>query len=113
MRFMTLVCILLPLAAWPGCASRSPHLSSGPETEWSAADQTYLSAYDRLESLFQGLCERHQERYGEDPLLIEAREVAAEAEELYLLAEYGQALDFLQQAIDLLEERQGIEQTRR
>jgi len=113
MRLMTLMCILLPLLGLPGCTSRAPHPAGEPEAAQLPAEEASLSAYDRLEGHFIGLCGRHQESYGQDPLLIEAREMAAVAEELYLLAEYDQALDLLQQAIDLLEERQGIEQTRR
>jgi hypothetical protein len=113
MRIAILMFMPLLLLAQLSCASRSDRSSGEPDTAWSSTEEASLSAYDRLEGHFQTLCGRHQERYGQDPLLIEAREMAAAAEELYLLAEYRQALDLLQQAIDLLEERQGIEQTRR
>lgn len=113
MRCTALLFILLPFLASLSCAGRAPHSSGGPEAAWSSTDEFSLSVYDRLEGRFQDLCTRHQERHGQDPLLIEARETAAAAEDLYLLAEYRQALEILQQAIDLLENRQGIEQTHR
>ena len=113
MRFTTLACILLPLLASPSCTSRLPHLSGEPEMAWSSAAEVYLSAYDRLEGHFHGLCGLHQEHHGQDPLFIEARAVAEAAEELYLLGEYRQALEILQQAIDLLEERKRVEETHR
>lgn len=47
-----------------------------------------------------------------DPQLIEAWELASVAEEFYLLAEYETAMEVLQQAILLLEEKRGGEQTR-
>ena len=113
MRFAAFFCITLLLISSLGCASRSPLPSGEPETVSSPPADAYLSAYDRLESRFQALYHDHQERYGQDPLLIEARETAAAAEELYLLAAYREALEILQQAIDLLEERQRVEETRR
>lgn len=113
MRFTALLFIFLPFLASLYCAGKAPYSSGEPETAWSSTDEASLSVYDRLEGRFQNLCTHHQERHGEAPLLIEAREVAAVAEDLYLLAEYRQALEILQQAVDLLEDRQGIEQTHR
>lgn len=49
------------------------------------------------------------EQGNQDTQLIEARELAEVAEEFYLVAEYETALEILQQAILLLEEKRGGE----
>ncbi len=113
MPYPTLFFIPLLLLASLSCASRSAHVTGEPGAMTASAAGTYLSAYDRLSGRFHVLSGQHQQRFGQDPLLIEARAVADAAEELYLLAEYAQALELLQQAVDLLEERHRGEETRR
>jgi hypothetical protein len=113
MRSIILFFIPLLLLASLSCASRSPHAGGEPDLMPPSATEAHLSAYDRLEGRFHTLSGIHQERYGRDPLFIEAEAMASAAEELYLLAEYHEALEILQQAVDLLEERHRGEETHR
>lgn len=73
-----------------------------PQSSWSLA-------YDRQEGYFRDLFHELWEQGNQDTQLIEARELAEVAEEFYLVAEYETALEILQQAILLLEEKRGGE----
>jgi hypothetical protein len=76
-----------------------------------ADEEAQLLAYDRQERYFHDLYQDLLREYGQDPQLIEARELASVAEEFYLIAEYRTAMEMLQQAVRLLEEKRRREET--
>lgn len=93
-----------------GCASSATVPAGSPgEPQQSVAQSWWVLAYDRQEEHFRDLFHQLWDRWGQDAQMIEARELAQVAEEFYLVAEYETALEILQQAILLLEERRGGE----
>ena len=111
MRCLAILYLVLLLFLGPGCASRTPETPGGSGADHQFVVEARLQAYDRQEERFRVLFDELWERWGEDPQLIEAVVLVSVAEEFYLMAEYETAMEILQQAILLLEEKQRIEET--
>ncbi len=111
MRCLAILYLVLILFLGPGCVSRTPELPGGSGVGHQFVVEARLQAYDRQEERFRVLFDELWERWGEDPQLIEAEELVSVAEEFYLMAEYETAMEILQQAILLLEEKQRVEET--
>ena len=100
-RYFCLV-ILLSL----GCACSATVPAGHPEwSPQSTAQSSWSLVYEQQEEHFHDLFQELWEQRNQDSQLIEARELANVAGELYLLAEFETALEILQQAIELLEEK--------
>lgn len=111
MRHLTIKHLPLALLLGLACSSSATLPSGGPGDSHQLTEKTWLSAYDQKVEYFRVLYDELWGRWGEDPQLIEAGELASVAEEFYLVAEYETAMEVLRQAIQLLEERQRGEKT--
>jgi hypothetical protein len=110
MRQLPIFCFGLALIFSLGCACQR---ATVPGTESAhLAHEAELLAYDRQEERFHALCAELSQATGEDPQIIEARELASGAEELYLVGEFDTAMEMLREAIQLLEEKRRIEESR-
>lgn len=111
MRRLAMPHLPLVLLLGLGCAPSATVPSGGPGVSRQLPAQSWLLAFDRQEGHFHVLFDELRGRWGEDPQLIEARELVFVAEEFYLLADYETAMEMLQQAILLLEEKRRGEKT--
>ena len=95
-----------------GCAHGASLPSGKTEAAHRLSNQSWQVVYDRQAEHFKELLAALQPGLDPDSELIEAQELVSVAEEFYLLAEYETAMEILQQAVLLLEERSSGEQTR-
>jgi len=110
MQRQTIRYLFLALFLGLGCASSATIPAGRPEgSPQSTAQSSWSWAYEQQEEHFHDLFHELWEQWSQDSQLIEALALANVAGELYLLAEYETALEILQQAIRLLEEKRGGE----
>jgi hypothetical protein len=105
--FMFHLSLLLLLGL--SCASRIPAAKRSAQGTHQVTVESWHLVYDQHEGRFLSLFEELEGKWDKDPQLIEARELASVAEEFYLMAEYETALEVLQEAILLLEEKRKVE----
>ena len=108
-----LIMFPLPLLLLLGlsCASRTPAAKRDPQGAHQFTVESWRLVYDQHEGRYLSLFEELEGKWDKDPQLIEARELASVAEEFYLMAEYETAIEVLQEAILLLEEKRQVEET--
>jgi hypothetical protein len=106
MRLFIIGCLALIALLGSSCARQIAGKSIDSN---QLAEEAHLSAYDRQEEHFRSLYEDLLPRWGDDPRIIEARELASVAEDFYLVAEYETAMEMLQEAVRLLEEKRRLE----
>ena len=110
MRSLKISGLVLLIFLGLACARQTGIVIDDYQSITGPAEEAQLLAYDRQEGHFQDLYQELLRKYGRDPQLIEARELASVAEEFYLIAEYQTAMEMLQQAVRLLEEKRRLEE---
>jgi hypothetical protein len=110
MRRLVMFHLPLLLLLVLSCASGTSVAKRGPQDSHQFTVESWRSVYDQQEERYLSLFEELEGKWGKDPQLIEARELASVAEEFYLMAEYETAIEVLQQAILLLEEKRQSEE---
>ncbi|KPL17663.1 MAG: hypothetical protein AMJ92_11420 [candidate division Zixibacteria bacterium SM23_81] len=110
MRRLFMLHLSLLLLLGLSCASKTSVAKRDTQDSHRYTVESWQSVYDRQEEGYLSLLEELEGKWGKDPQLIEARELAYVAEEFYLMGEYETAIEVLQQGILLLEEKQQVEE---
>ncbi len=105
-------CLALGLLLCLGCARGATLPSGEMEAAHKLSSHSWQVAYDQQAEHFHELVAALRPGPDHDSQLIEAQELVSVAEEFYLLAEYETAMEILQEAVLLLEERTRGEETR-